>query len=327
MKRILALIMTLVVVFTLVGCGAQQEIVKGAEKVEFPKKPMEIIVPYSAGGGTDAVSRALADSAKNYFSQPVVVVNKTGGGGAIGHAEGAKAKPDGHTLTMITVELTTLPHLGVAPFTYEDFKPIMMINSVPAAVTVKADAPWNTIEEFLAYAKENPGKVRIGNSGVGAIWHLAAAALETKAGVEFNHVPYDGAAPAVAAILGGHIEAITVSPAEVGPQVKAGQLKMLGVMANERVEDFPEVPTLKEEGIDVAIGTWRGLGVPKDTPDEIVQIIQDGFFKATEEQSFKEFMNKGNLPITILNSQQYLERIKQDNDIFKDLIEKLGLKQ
>lgn len=138
-----------------------------------------------------------------------------GGGGAIGLSEIAAARPNGYKIGLGTVELTTLPSLGMVRFKTSDFKPIARLNADPAAITVRADAPWNSYDEFMTYAKANPGKVRIGNSGTGAIWHLAAAALEDKTGAKFSHVPYDGAAPAITGLLGGHIEAVSVSPVKL----------------------------------------------------------------------------------------------------------------
>lgn len=328
-RKLWVTLIALVLVISVVGCGNTTETNKGeGEKTasDFPTKSVELIVPYSAGGGTDAVARALADSTKDHLGQPVAVVNKTGGGGAVGMTEGAKAKADGYKVTMVTVELTTLPNLGLAAISYEDFTPIAQINSDPAAVTVKADAPWNTIEEFINYAKENPGEVKIGNSGTGAIWHLAAAALEKKAETKFNHVPFEGAAPAVTSLLGGHIQAVTVSPAEVASQVESGQLKVLGVMADERLESMPDVPTLKEKGIDLSIGTWRGLAVPKETPEDVVNKLTEAFTAGAQEQSFIDFMAKAGLGYKLTDGPGFETRLKADHELFSELIPELGLK-
>lgn len=310
---------------TLTGCSASKT--TGNAAAQFPTKPIEIIVPYAAGGGTDNVARALAQAAEDHLGQPVVVVNKPGGGGAVGMGEGARAKADGYTVTMITVELVTLPHLGLAPISHEMFEPVIRVNLDPAAVTVRADAPWNTLEEFLDYARQNPGKVKVGNSGTGAIWHLAAASLEKKAGVQFNHIPFNGAAPAVTALMGGNVDAVTVSPGEVLSYVTAGKLKVLGVMADERVKQLPDVPTLKEQGIDLSIGTWRGLAVPKGTPEEVIAVLHDAFKKAMEDQSFIDFMDKSGLGIGYLNGKQFAELIRTENDNFKELISSLGIAQ
>lgn len=316
--KVILIVGGMLLALVLVGCRQSQT-------AKFPQKSIQIIVPFAAGGGTDIVARAVADAAKNHFSKPVVIVNKTGAGGAVGMGEGANAKPDGYTVTMICVELVTLPPQNLAPFTSSDFRPIMQINAEPSAITVKADAPWNTVEEFLDYARNNPGKVKVGNSGVGAIWHLAAAAIELETDASFNHIPYEGAAPAIAALVGGHIDAVTVSPAEVASQVNGGQLKMLAVVDTERSKSFPDIPTLKEEGYDVAVGTWRGLAVPKDTSDEIVAILKEGFLKAVDEADFKSFMDRNGLSIVVLEEEQYAEKIENDNRLFAELIDHLDM--
>lgn len=330
-KSLLTILLIAVLAFTVVGCSSTDDGKNAGNgdtaKLEFPTKSVQLIVPYSAGGGTDAVARALADATKDHLGQSIAVVNKTGGGGAVGMTEGAKAKADGYTVTMVTVELTTLPNLGLASISNEDFKAIAQINSDPAAVTVSADAPWNTIDEFIAYAKENPGKVKVGNSGTGAIWHLAAAALEKKTGAKFNHVPFEGAAPAVTSLLGGHIQAVTVSPAEVASQVENGQLKVLAVMSDDRLDSMPDVPTLKEKGIDLSIGTWRGLAVPKDTPDDIVNVLSDAFTKGAKEQSFIDFMKNAGLGYKVTDGPTFKQRMVTEHQLFSELIPELGLKK
>ncbi|MGV8980586.1 tripartite tricarboxylate transporter substrate binding protein [Clostridium sp.] len=312
-KKIGSLVLiTALGVTTLTGCKKEVK--------SFPSSPIQIIVPFSAGGGTDTVTRAVANAAKDKFSQPLVVVNKTGAGGAVGIGEGANAKADGYTVTTICSELSTLPAQNLATFTNKDFRPIMQLNAEPASITVKADAPYNTVKEFFAYAKANEGKVIIGNSGVGAIWHLAALDIEKAAGVKFNHIPYEGASPAIAALLGGHIQAVTVSPAEVAAQVKAGQLKMLAVADNERSKEFPDVPTLKESGYDVVIGTWRGLAVPKDTPDDVYNVLKDGFAKAVADPSFTGFMAKSGLNIKVLVDQDFVKKLDDERTLFTELV-------
>ena len=210
-------------------------------ETDFPNHTIELVVPYQPGGGTDSLARTFADASRKHMSQSMVVINRPGAGGAIGWNEVINSKPDGYRLAVLTVELLTLPHLGLAKFNYDDFQPIAQLNADPAAITVKADAPWNTIEEFLADAKKAPESIRVGNSGNGSIWHLAASALEDKTGAKFGHIPFQGAAPAVLALLGGHIEAVAVSPAEVTTYVQSGKLKMLMVMSDQRVKGFEKV--------------------------------------------------------------------------------------
>lgn len=297
-----------------------------AQLGDYPNRPVELVVPYGAGGGTDVLARAFAEAARKHMSQSITVLNKPGASGAIGWQEVVNAKPDGYKLAVITVELTTLPHTGMAKFTHEDFVPIARLNADPAAITVQASAPWNTIEEFLAASKKASGEIRMGNAGNGSIWHLAAAALEDKAGVKFNHIPFQGAAPAVLALLGGHIEAVAVSPAEVTAYVSSGKLKTLAVMADQRAKGFENVPTLKERGIDLSIGTWRGLGAPKGTPPEIVALLKNVTAKAMNEPVLKDTMEKQNMGTSWADEAQFRAAMTRDNVYFKQLMAKLNIK-
>lgn len=294
---------------------------------DYPAKPVELIVPMAAGGGTDLMSRALADTLKDHLPQPIGVVNKTGGGGSIGFAEMINARPDGYRIGMGTVELATLPPLGIASFKTTDLKYIAQLNNRPSAVTVRADAPWNNIKEFLEYAKENPEAIRIGNSGTGAIWHLAAALLEQKTGVKFSHIPYDGAAPAVTALLGGHIEAVTVSSAEVWTHLQNGTLKILAVMADERSKGFEDVPTFKENGVDIQISAWMGVVVPKKTPQAVIDILSAAIAKAVQEPSFVKVVKNLNMEVNYLDDKAFDAYASEQAVFFDTLVGDLGLKQ
>lgn len=295
------------------------------QAADYPNKPIEVVVPFSAGGGTDLVTRAFVDTAKKYLPKAIGVVNKTGGGGAVGLSEIAMARPDGYKIGTGTVEIAMLPHMGLVQFTADDFAPIARLNAEPAAISVNASSPWNTYEEFMTYAKANPGKVRIGNSGTGAIWHLAAEALAEKTGTKFNHIPYDGANPAVTALLGGHIEAVTVSPAEVVGHVSAGKVKILAVMADQRLPSFDKVPTLKEKGVDLSIQTWRGIVVPKKTPQDVQDVLRAAAKKTAEDSVFKEQLSKMNLTYAYLDAPTFKAAIDKDNVFFKTLMTKLGI--
>ena len=291
---------------------------------EYPNGPVSVIVPYGAGGGTDSVARALVDASKDAFPDGIAVENRTGGGGSVGMSYGMHAKPNGQIITMITVELVTLPHTGTGgDIDYKNFKPIMLVNSAYSAITVPVDSPYNTLDDFLEAAKTK--NMKVGNSGIGAIWHLAATGLAQAAGVEFTHVPFDGAAPAITSLLGNHIDAVSVSYAEVASQLEAKTLKCLAVLSPERLPACPDVPTAKESGYDISIGTWRGLAVPLNTPDSIVEFLESTFTTAAKSQTFKTFMKNTNNDIEILNSAAYAEKLATDNTLFKKLIESIGL--
>lgn len=315
---------------SMIGAALLSSVVLGlpaAQGASYPAKPIELVVPYAAGGGTDLLARAFADAVDKHLARSVGVVNKPGGSGAIGLTDVAKARPDGYKIGMGVVEMTTLPALGMGRFSVDDFVPIARLNADPAAITVRSDAPWNTYEEFMTYVKANPGKVRIGNSGTGAIWHLAAAALAQKTGTQFNHVPFDGAAPAVASLLGGHIEAVSVSPAEVLAQVQAGKLKILVIMGDQRLEGFKQVPTLKEKGVDLSIGTWRGIVAPKKTPKAVISVLRKATHEAADEPGFRQAMARMNMNFAYEDSDAFGKDMQKDAAFFKSLISQLGLRK
>ena len=291
----------------------------------YPDKPVTVICPWTAGGGTDVLLRSLSKSAEKYLGQTISVVNQTGGAGAIGHNAIRAARPDGYTVGMITFELNSLPPQGLVPFTWKDFDPLMRINSDPAALTVRADAPYSTVRGFMDYAKTHPGEITIGNSAPGSVWHIAAGLAAEKTGVQVKHVPFDGAQPAVTALVGGHIKAVAVSVAEVRGQVQAGNLKILGVMSAERDKIFPDVPTFKEQGVDVQFYTWRGLALPKGVPPAIKAKILDAYKKAFDSQEFKDFAAKASLNLAYQDSADFTKFLDQNYKDVAAVMKSLGL--
>jgi tripartite-type tricarboxylate transporter receptor subunit TctC len=292
----------------------------------FPTKPIEVIVPYPAGGGTDVLARAFAEASRKHTTQSLIVVNKPGASGAIGWADVINGKPDGYKMVLLATDLMAQPNMGFTKITYEDFVPIARLNYDPAAVTVKADAPWNTLEEFIAAAKAPGANIRVGNGGNGSTWHLAAAALEDKTGAKFNHIPYAGANPAALALMGGHIEAITVTAAEVYNYVSSGKLKLLAVMSDQRIKGFEKVPTLKEKGIDVSLGTWRGLAVAKSTPPDVVATLRTITAKTAQEKFLMDALDKQNMGYAYAEGDVFYAAMAKDHAFYKQLITKLGLK-
>lgn len=290
----------------------------------YPAKPVELVVPYSAGGGTDVLGRAFALAAAKHLAQPIIVINKPGAAGAIGWADVLNSKEPGYKMALLATDLMTQPNLGLTRITYQDFTPIARLNYDPAAITVRADAPWKTVEEFLAAAKQ--GDFRIGNAGNGSTWHMAAAAVESKAGVRFSHIPFGGGNPAALALLGGHIEAVTISASEVYSHVAAGKLRLLAVMSDQRIKGFENVPTLKERGLDVQIGTWRGLGVPRNTPPAIVSALRTMAAQTAQEPSLREALDKQNMGYAYADGDSFGKVMANDHAFYKELIQKLGLK-
>jgi tripartite-type tricarboxylate transporter receptor subunit TctC len=201
----------------------------------------------------------------------------------------------------------------------------MRINVDAPALTVAKDSPFKNVKDFIDYAKAHPNEVTIGNSGPGSVWHIAAGLMATKTGIKVKYVPFDGAAPAVTALVGGHITAVSVSVAEVQGQVKAGQLKILGVMDTQRSDLFPEVPTFREQSLDITFGTWRGLGLPKGVNPQIKKILADGFKKAYDEPEFKALAQKLGLGLAYQDAKEFGKFLDQNYKDVKEVMDQLGL--
>jgi len=290
------------------------------QAADFPTKEVQIIIPWAAGGATDLIFRALAATSGKYLGKPVVVVNKPGGGGAVGYTEGMKAAPDGYTLTAAVTPMTILPHQVTTAFTYKNFEPILNVVSDPSMFLIRSDAPWKSLKEFLDYAKQNPDMITVGNSGAGGGVHLVALAFEKAAGVKFNHIPFSGGGPSVTALLGGHVNAVSVSPPEGIPQVQAGKLKIIALFAEKRLAMFPDVPTVKEQGINFAMGMWRGLAAPKGTPPDIIKKLHDAFKQGMDDPVLKKNATDMAVNLDYLGPEAFGKLIAGDHDFYEKLV-------
>lgn len=218
-----------------------------------------------------------------------------------------------------------LKALGFTDLSTDDFRFIGRAMTIPAAVTVRADAPWDTFEDFINYAKEHPGEIQVGNSGTGSIWHIAAASIEKECGVQFTHVPFDGAAPAVAALLGGNIQAVTVSPSEVKNNVDSGDFKVLCVLGESRSSVVPDVPTAQELGIDITIQGWGGFAVPKDTPQAVIDILEKASETAINSDSVKKTLADRGYEHAYLNGSDMDQKASEELAYYSELIPELGI--
>ena len=296
------------------------------QTIDFPgKKQLSIIVPYAAGGASDTTARIYASELEQALGATIIVSNVTGASGAIGLEQVRNAKPDGYTIAYMPVESTMIRALGFTDLSTDDFRFIGRAMTIPAAVTVRADAPWDTFEDFIAYAQEHPGEVQVGNSGTGSIWHVAAASIEDKCSVEFTHVPFDGAAPAVAALLGNNIQAVTVSPSEVKNNVDSGDFKVLCILGEGRSSVVPDVLTAQEMGIDITIQGWGGFAVPKDTPQEIIDILEAASEVAINSDAVKKLLAERGFEHAYLGGADMDAQAAQELTYYGDLIPNLGI--
>ena len=280
-------------------------------------------MPYAAGGATDLVFRALAAATSKYLGKAVVVVNKPGGGGAIGVTEAMQARPDGYTLLTAITPLTILPHQVKTAFTYRSFEPVINVVQDPAMLQVRADSPWKTLREFLDYARKNPGMITVGNSGAGGGVHLIALAFEKAAGVKLNHIPFAGGGPSVTALLGGHVHAVSVSPPEGIAHVKAGRLRIIALFSEKRMEAFPDVPTVREQGVPFTMGQWRGLAAPKGTPPDVVRKLHDAFKKGMEDPAFVKNATDMTVQLAYLGSAAFGDLMAQDHERYAKLVQEI----
>jgi len=293
------------------------------QAADFPTKEVQIIVPWAAGGATDLIFRAVAASTEKYLGKAVVVINRPGGGGAVGYTEGSQAAPDGYTLVSAITPLTILPHQVKTAFTYKNFDPVVNISSDPSMFLIRHDAPWKDLKEFLDYAKKNPNMITVGNSGAGGGVHLVAVAFEKAAGVKFNHIPFSGGGPSVTALLGAHINAVSVSPPEGIPQVQAGKLKIIALFADKRLEMFPNAPTVKEQGINFAMGMWRGLAAPKGTPPDVLKKLHDAFKKGMEDPAFKKSAADMAVNVHYLGPNDFGRLMASDESFYAQLVKEV----
>jgi len=285
-------------------------------QTKYPTRPISFICPWGAGGGTDQVARMLAVLLEKDLGQPVTVLNRTGGSGAVGHTAGATAAPDGYTMTIVTVEITMMHWMGLAKVNYKDFKPVALLNFDPSGVNVRTDAPWKNLKELLDYAKANPGKLKATGTGKGGIWDLARAGMLKTAGISIDAIPWvpsEGAAPGLAELVADGIQVVTCSLPEARSMIEAKRVRALAIMGDKRADLFPDVPTLRELGISWSMGAWRGVGVPKDTPDDVVKVLEKSLEKAVASAEFKNFMVKNGFGIMWKPAVEY-DKFMADGD-------------
>ncbi len=293
-------------------------------KEEWPTKQIELVNPFGAGGAADVQARKLADILAKDLSQPVVVKNTTGAGGAIAYNEVKRSKPDGYTMIWYSGAINTLAARKQIQFDYNAFEPIAGIGFETIAIAVNKTAPWKTFKDLIAYMKQNPGKVTIGNSGMGSVTHMVPVAMAAKAGVQVVHVPF-GTGLAVAALMGGKIDVSSQHPAEILSQVKAGEVRVLAVSSEKRINLWPDVPTMKESGVDLAFNQWRGFAVPKGTPKVVIDRMSAAVKKAVESKEWIDFTASVGSTPQYMDPATFGKFVAEQDKITKDIMASAGL--
>ncbi|TAK07936.1 tripartite tricarboxylate transporter substrate binding protein [bacterium] len=288
---------------------------------EFPTKPIELIVPYAPGGSHDLTARALTSMAHQYLGQPMLVVLKPGGGGAVGSQYVIRAKPDGYTLMLGGSGPNTIFALvQKAPIGPDQFTSIARINYSPAIFSVRAEAPWKTFREALDYMKKNPGKFNFANTGTWGAADFPMRMVARAAGVEYNNIPFDGGGPALLAVLGGHADGSFLYTAQLLPQIGAGKMRALVVTDTRRLRDLPNVPTLREEGVDVVFTQWRSVLAPKGIPQAVVEKLEAAFKRMTEDSSFQALIKQLGDEIQFQGGKEFETTWRQEWDGFAKVV-------
>jgi tripartite-type tricarboxylate transporter receptor subunit TctC len=293
----------------------------------FPSgKPVEMTVMFGAGSAADVTARYLADGMAKHLGVPVPVVNRTGGGGAIGYSHVHQQKPDGHSIIWNSNSVSTNYHAGIMSFDYRAFDAIARVSVETPAVVVRADAPWKTLGEFLDYARDNPGKLRIGNSGTGSHTHFAASALFATREAKVINVPF-GEGQAIVNLLGSRVEGVVQLPAAVVAHVKSGDLRVLAVLGARRDPVFPEVPTAEELGFPVVLDMWRGIAAPEGTPHAVIVKLQDAIKQAVDAPSFTDAGKTIGFTPAYLPAKDFGALIASDDEKLAQMMDGLGLKK
>jgi tripartite-type tricarboxylate transporter receptor subunit TctC len=290
---------------------------------QFPDRPIKMIVPWAAGGDTDNIFRPLAPLLQKHLGQPVVIANVGGASGTVGAREAKSSPADGYTVYAVHDYIHLVHYAGLTDISYKDFEPICLVSATPSVLTASPKTAWKDWNEFVADAKKRPGQITVGAT-LGSTSHIFPASIEKAAGIKLKYVSYDGLAPRMNAILGGHIDLTDSNLTQKG-KVQAGQLKFLAIASEKRDPDMPDVPTLKELGFNIVYEVVRGLMVPKGTPVAVRAKLAESCAKATGDPEFADAMKKQGTRVSFLNEKDYaafLDKIDGEN---KAIMADLGL--
>ncbi len=289
---------------------------------DYPSRPVEFIVPWGPGGGSDTLMRIVANEIEPHLGAAMPVINMPGVGGTLGLAEAAKRAPDGYTVTQIHEGLPVASQTGLTDLEWDDFAPIALMTSSPQYVVVNADAPWQTFEDFVAHAKENPGEVRMGVT-LGGVPHLHAAMIEEATGAQFGYVGYEGTGERIRALVGGNLDAAIGDISSALQFVDNGDLRFLAVGSPERVESTPDVPTLAELGHDLELTVTRGLVAPKDTPQDRLDALEAALEELARDEDYRQTIQNAGAESDFRGQEAYRAYLEKLDATVGRLVSKL----
>lgn len=290
---------------------------------QYPDRPVKLIVPWAAGGDTDNIFRPFAPLMQKHLGQPFVIANVSGASGTTGAREAKSAPPDGYTVYAVHDYIHSVYYVGITDINYWDFEPVCLISATPSVLTASAKTPWSDWKGLLEDAKKRPGQISVGAT-LGSTSHFFPALIEKAAGIKFKYVSYDGLAPRMNALLGGHIDLTDSNLTQKG-KVDAGLLKFIAIASDQRDPEMSSVPTLKELGVDVSFEVSRGLLVPKGTPAPVRAKLEDACKKATAEPEFARAMKLQGTQARFLDANAYAAFLKKNDEVNKDIARDLGL--
>jgi len=310
------LLVGLIVLFLLPGFSSAQP---------YPTKPVTLTVTFPPGGTLDTSTRILAAKAEKFLGQPLVIANVGGGAGSVALGQVAKKRPDGYDITSCTsTGLIRIPQLRAVPYSHEDFIPVMHFAAVQSGVVVRSDSPYKTFKDLIEYARKNPGKVNYATSGAGSPMHIGMEYVADKEGIQWTHVPYAGGAPGLAAVLGGHVTAMSDST-EWLPHVKEGTLRLLVTHGERRMKIFPNIPTLRDLGYDFINETVFMIATPRGTPPAIVKKLDEAFHKAMDDPEFIKTIQNLEFDVAYRNSEDTRKYLEDAYSRFGVMIKKLNI--
>ena len=298
--------------------------VPGVQAADYPSKPIQMIVAFGAGGSTDTMARIFAKFAAERLGQRIVVVNKTGAGGEIGWTALANAKADGYTIGLINspvVEVYPITRADTVGYDFKKIKPLVNVVTDPGVVAVAADSPFKTLKDFIDAAKAKPGEVTMSHEGVGGDDHLAALNVQRATGAKFNFVTFNGNAEATAALLGGHIQAFEGNMSEAAAQIKEGKVRALAVWSSKRQDAIPDVPTGKEQGVDVISAASRGIAVPDGVPQAVYDKLLAVSREVVADPAFKAELAKLNMPVNPMFGEEFVSFLNESHATLKAMWE------
>jgi len=320
MKKIVKATLTAMAVGAIVMGG-----VVGASASGFPEKPLKLIVPWSPGGSGDMTCRLLAAKMKSTLGKPVVVKNMPGAGSMVGAKALADSQPDGYTLGFLGISAAIGQYTSVSPVKMSGYKAVSGIINPELVLLVNAKSQWKTFGEFVEYAKKNPGKIKNANAGAGVIDHLYSSKFGKVAGVEFTQVPYKGWGPSLAALAGGHVDSMFVAIGPAKALIKAGKIRPLAIASPKRHPSFPELPTMKEGGVDIVMDFWESIVVPAGTPDDVVARLDAAIGEAFADEAVQKKIKDSGLDLSYMANKEFVA-FRQAADVqVKAMVQAVGL--